>query len=79
MANPSAVEAACAGAEGVFHEAAQVSVPLSFERPERSLAINVGGTANVVEAARKAGVRGVVLAASSAAYGTRRRSPRSRA
>ncbi|MFT4709897.1 MAG: UDP-glucose 4-epimerase [Bacteroidia bacterium] len=55
--------------EGVFHEAAQVSVPRSIEEPEASYAINVTGSLNVVESARRAGVRKVVAAASSAAYG----------
>ena len=55
--------------EGVFHEAAQVSVPRSIEEPEASYAINVIGSLNVVESARRAGVRKVVAAASSAAYG----------
>ena len=35
---------AAAGAEGVFHEAAQVSVPRSVEDPERSYEVNVTGT-----------------------------------
>jgi UDP-glucose 4-epimerase len=63
------LERALVGAHGVLHEAAQVSVPLSVERPQRSLEVNVLGTLNVLEAARKNGVRKVVFAASSAAYG----------
>lgn len=65
--------AACAeavrGVGGVFHEAAQVSVPASVEDPEESFAVNVTGTLRVLEAARAAGVGRVVFAASSAAYG----------
>ena len=64
-----AVRAACEGVEGVFHEAAQVSVPRSIEVPMESYAVNVTGSLNVVEAAHQAGVRKVVAAASSAAYG----------
>ncbi len=60
---------ACRGVETIFHEAAQVSVPRSIEDPERSHAINVMGTLRLLEAAREAGVRRVVFAASSAAYG----------
>ena len=37
--------------------------------PERTNAVNVGGTVNVLETARKAGVKRVVLACSCAAYG----------
>ena len=54
---------------GVFHEAAQVSVPRSIEAPERSYAVNVTGTLRVLEAARATGANRVVFAASSAAYG----------
>ncbi|MEX1025271.1 MAG: SDR family oxidoreductase [Planctomycetota bacterium] len=57
------------GCFGVFHEAAQVSVPRSIEAPERSYAINVTGTLRVLEAARAAGANRLVFAASSAAYG----------
>lgn len=67
--DPTACSAACAGVEVVFHEAAQVSVPRSVEEPEESYATNVMGTLRVLEAARAAGVRRCVFAASSAAYG----------
>jgi nucleoside-diphosphate-sugar epimerase len=67
--DPRAANLACAGATGVFHEAAQVSVPRSIEDPAESYAVNVTGTLVVLEAARRAGVRRVVFAASSAAYG----------
>ena len=60
---------ACQGVFGVFHEAAQVSVPASVEDPEESFAVNVTGTLRVLEAARAAGVERSVFAASSAAYG----------
>ncbi len=60
---------ACDGVFGVFHEAAQVSVPASVEDPETSFAINVTGTLRVLEAARASGVERAVFAASSAAYG----------
>jgi nucleoside-diphosphate-sugar epimerase len=60
---------AMSGVDGVFHEAALVSVPASVERPDLSFEINAGGTFNVFEAARKAGVRRVVCASSAAVYG----------
>ncbi|MBX3128748.1 MAG: NAD-dependent epimerase/dehydratase family protein [Polyangiaceae bacterium] len=60
---------ACAGVEVVFHHAALGSVPLSIEDPVRADSVNVGGTVTVLDAARGAGVRRVVFAASSAAYG----------
>ena len=63
------VRAAVAGMDGVFHEAALVSVPRSVEEPELSCDINAHGTAKVFDAARKAGVRRVVFASSAAVYG----------
>ncbi|WAI01379.1 SDR family oxidoreductase [Methanogenium organophilum] len=60
---------ACAGADGVFHEAAVASVPRSVADPVGSNAVNVDGTLNVLVAARDAGVRKVVLASSAANYG----------
>ena len=69
LADGSAVAAACEGVDGIFHEAAQVSVPLSVKDPERSYAVNVTGTLKLLEGARAAGVERVVFAASSAAYG----------
>jgi nucleoside-diphosphate-sugar epimerase len=69
VTDPAALARGCEGAVGVFHEAAQVSVPMSFKEPVRGLEINVLATARLLEEARRAGVRGLVFAASSAAYG----------
>jgi len=69
LADPLDVARAVRGANVVFHLAAIPSVPLSVTQPERTTAVNVGGTVNVLEAARKAGAKRVVLACSCAAYG----------
>jgi UDP-glucose 4-epimerase len=69
LGDPSACRKAVAGVAGIFHEAAQVSVPRSIEDPLASYETNVRGTHLLLEAARAAGVRRVVYAASSAAYG----------
>jgi UDP-glucose 4-epimerase len=69
IADAAVCARAAQGVAGVLHEAAQVSVPQSVEQPERSYEINVMGTLRVLEAARAAGARRVVMAASSAAYG----------
>lgn len=58
-----------AGCELVFHQAALGSVPRSVEEPGLYTRVNVVGTLNVLEAARRAGVRRVMFAASSSAYG----------
>ncbi|RMF82749.1 MAG: SDR family oxidoreductase [Chloroflexi bacterium] len=58
-----------ADATYVFHHAALASVIHSIDDPLTSHQHNVNGTLNVLLAARDAGVRRVVYAASSAAYG----------
>ena len=63
------VAQALAGVDGVFHEAALVSVPASVEHPDLSFEINAKGTFRIFEAARQAGVRRVVFASSAAVYG----------
>ena len=60
---------ACAGVDFVLHEAAIPSVPKSVLDPLGSNRANVGGTVNVLVAARDAKVKRVVYAASSSAYG----------
>jgi UDP-glucose 4-epimerase len=53
----------------VFHQAALASVPLSIADPMRTNEVNLTGTLKILQAARQAGVRRVVYAASSSAYG----------
>jgi UDP-glucose 4-epimerase len=57
------------GVEIVFHEAAIPSVPRSINDPLPSHDVNINGTFNVLRAAQEAGVRRVIYAASSSAYG----------
>jgi UDP-glucose 4-epimerase len=63
------IEAACEGIEYVFHEAAIPSVPRSVGDPQGTHGPNLTGTLHVLEAARRAGVKRVMYAASSSAYG----------
>lgn len=63
------LDRAVAGCDTVFHQAAVVSVPKTVDDPVTSAQVNEIGTLNVLEAARAAGVRRVVLASSSAIYG----------
>jgi UDP-glucose 4-epimerase len=69
VVDPAAVERAVRGAQWVFHLAALPSVPVSMREPLRTTEVNVGGTVQVLEAARRVGARRVVLACSCAAYG----------
>ncbi len=69
ITNTATVAAAVKGVDCVFHQAALASVPRSVERPLDTNAACVTGTLTVLDEARKAGVRRLVYAASSSAYG----------
>ncbi len=69
LTDESAVAAAVRGAGVVYHLGALASVARSVENPVASHAACATGTLNVLDAARRAGVRRVVYAASSSAYG----------
>ena len=63
------VNEAVRGVDCVFHDAALASVPRSVEHPLDTNAACVTGTVNLLDLSRKAGVRRLVFAASSSAYG----------
>lgn len=65
----AAARQAMEGVSIVYHEAAIPSVPRSVAEPQLNHDANVNGTFNVLMAARDAGVKRVVFAASSSAYG----------
>jgi UDP-glucose 4-epimerase len=67
--DPADLAAAFAGADGVFHLAGLADIVPSIERPGDYYRANVHGTFQVCEAARAAGVRKIVYAASSSCYG----------
>jgi UDP-glucose 4-epimerase len=62
----SAVRRAARGAEAVVHLAARPGVADSVARPDLDFGANVFGTFNVIDAARRAGVRSFVFASSGA-------------
>ncbi len=64
------------GITKVSHQAALGSVPRSLENPMRTNEVNVGGTVNVLHAAKEAKVERVVLAFSSSTYGDSPRLPK---
>ncbi len=64
-----------AGCDAIFHLAAMVSVPASVENPERCFEINTRGTQLVLQHASMLGVRRVLFAASSSAYGPHAATP----
>jgi nucleoside-diphosphate-sugar epimerase len=67
--DPETCIKAAKGCDGIFHEAALVSVPDSINRPRDNHDINITGTLNILEAARQQGVKRVVFASSAAVYG----------
>jgi UDP-N-acetylglucosamine/UDP-N-acetyl-alpha-D-glucosaminouronate 4-epimerase len=69
ITDAAVLESAMDGVDFVLHEAALPSVPRSIERPLDCDRVNVHGTVLVLDAARRKGVRRVVFAASSSAYG----------
>ncbi len=66
---------ACDGVDYVLHQAAWGSVPRSLEIPLFYCANNVSGTLNMLEAARRSGVKRFVYASSSSVYGDARTLP----
>ena len=69
ICDPDVLDQALRGCEIIFHQAAMGSVPRSLTMPGKYQEVNVGGTLAVLEAAVRHGVRRVVYAASSSAYG----------
>ena len=72
----ASVQTAMKGVEVVFHQAALASVPRSIANPLATHHACVTGTLHVLMAARDAGARRVVYAASSSAYGGSRKLPK---
>lgn len=57
------------GIDIVSHHAALGSIPRSIDNPMRTNEVNVGGTLNILYAAKEAGIERVILAFSSSTYG----------
>jgi NAD dependent epimerase/dehydratase len=65
----------CDGVDTVFHLAALIAIPYSYVAPRSYLETNAGGTLNVLEGVRRAGVRRMVHTSTSEVYGTAQRVP----
>jgi nucleoside-diphosphate-sugar epimerase len=76
LRDADAVAAACDGVEIILHQGALPSVPRSVKAPRPSHESNIDGTFNLLEGARAAGVRRIVYAGSSSAYGNQPGFPR---
>lgn len=67
---------ACSGIDYVLHQAALGSVPRSIKDPITSTEVNIMGFLNILTAARDAGVKRLVYAASSSTYGDSKNLPK---
>lgn len=76
IANAEVIGQAVDGIDFIFHEAALPSVPRSVANPLETHNACVNGTFNVLTAARNAGVKRVIYAASSSAYGDQQTLPK---
>ena len=65
-----AVERAVAQRDYVFHLGALIAIPYSYLNPGEVVDVNVKGTQNVLEAARRAGVTRLIHTSTSEVYGT---------
>ncbi|MFG2192779.1 SDR family NAD(P)-dependent oxidoreductase [Streptomyces sp. NPDC048639] len=66
---------AVAGCDTVFHLAALIGIPYSYESPESYVQTNVTGTQNIAAACHRYGVRRLVHTSTSEVYGTARTAP----
>jgi nucleoside-diphosphate-sugar epimerase len=76
LADFEALTRACRGVDAILHQGALPSVPRSVKDPRPSHHSNLDGTFNLLEAARAAGIKRIVYAASSSAYGNQPGFPR---
>ena len=73
--DPHGVKKACAGVEMIFHLAALIAIPFSYHSPNSYVETNVGGTLNILEAARDLGGIRTFVTSTSEVYGTARYVP----
>lgn len=65
-----AVNSAVSGVEAVFHLGAIISIPYSYQHPEETVAVNILGTLNVLQAMRQHGTARGVIVSTSEVYGS---------
>jgi len=76
LRDADAIARACEGVDFIFHQGARPSVPRSVKDPRTSHTANLDGTFNLLEGARASGVKRIIYAASSSAYGNQPGFPR---
>jgi UDP-glucose 4-epimerase len=75
VSDAATVDAATVGVQRIFHLAASVGNKRSIDNPLQDARTNVMGTLNVLEAARKHGIRKVVISSSAGIFGELKRLP----
>lgn len=75
VTDAESVRKAMTGVEVVFHLAALIAIPYSYEAPGLYLRTNINGTFNVLQAARELGTARVVHTSTSEVYGTAQQVP----
>ncbi len=73
--DPRSMDGLCADVDVVFHLAALISIPYSYEAPRSYFDVNLGGTVTLLESALRAGVGCFVHTSTSEVYGTAERLP----
>ena len=73
--DPHGVKEAMKGCDTVLHLAALIAIPYSYQSPDTYVDTNVKGTLNVLQAARREGVRKIVHTSTSEVYGTAQFTP----
>lgn len=75
ICDPSVVERTMKGVDFVFHLAALIGIPYSYGAPESYIRTNIGGTLNILQAARRLQLERLVFTSTSEVYGTARYVP----
>lgn len=70
--DPAQMNSICKGVDTVYHLAALIAIPYSYQAPSSYVDTNIQGTLNVLQAALHAGVGCVVHTSTSEVYGTAR-------
>jgi len=75
LRDAAAVEQAMRGVKVAFHLGALIAIPYSYVHPDEVVAVNVLGTLNVLNAARRCGIERLVHTSTSEVYGSARYVP----
>lgn len=70
LRDSEAVSKAMSGVDTIFHLGAIISIPYSYQHPEETIAVNVNGTLNILQAMRQHGTRRGIIVSTSEVYGS---------